>query len=415
MRVIEPRQIPRPRLPKSKHRATKWFAIFGAVLMVAYLGIFAVRYTRPLPVLQPESKNIVIPASLKPLDLPIYGQVAAGAVGYGQLAKAGESVPKPIASVAKVLTALTVLEKKPLAVGQQGPNLTLDATDVAYYNDFVSRDGSVVAVKVGEEISEYQALQALLLPSANNMADSLARWAFGSQEEFIKAANEYANTNGLKQTSLADASGFSPKSVSTATDLVLLGELAVKNAVVAEIASQSSATIPVAGTITNVNVLLGKDGIDGIKTGNTDEAGGCYLTSVLYKHPSGEQVRLIVAVMGAGTLAQAMQDARGLLTSVTKDFEVAKIPAGTVVGYYNEPWGSRITAVTKSDLQILKWQGTPARAETVLDDIRVTAKPQETGTTTLSAGPKKSESKVVLSRQVSMPSWRWRFWRAVAL
>jgi D-alanyl-D-alanine carboxypeptidase (penicillin-binding protein 5/6) len=44
-------------------------------------------------------------------------------------------------------------------------------------------------VQLGEELSEYQALQALLLPSANNIAETLARWAFGS----IDAYNAYAN------------------------------------------------------------------------------------------------------------------------------------------------------------------------------------------------------------------------------
>lgn len=416
MRVIEPRQLPRPKKPHSKHWFTKWVAIGGVSLIVLYTGIFAIRYTRPLPALEPETRSLGVAPALTPLDLPIYGQVAAGAVGYGQLARAGDETPRPMASVAKVLTALVILEKKPLQVGQTGPVLTLDATDVGYYNEFISKDGSVVAVRAGEQITEYQALQALLLPSANNMADSLARWAYGSQEAFVVAANEYAASQGLRQTTMADASGFAPKTVSTAANLVRLGELAVKNAVITEIAAQPTATIPVAGEIKNVNTLLGKDGIDGIKTGNTDEAGGCFLATVLFKHPSGAQARLIVAVMGAGTRAQAMEDARALLAKITEDFGTATLKAGTVVGYYNAPWGGRIAAVLPKDVTVFRWQGTPARTEiNMRNAIARDTESTEVGTIKLMAGPNSVESKVILGSSVPSANWRWRFWHSVAL
>lgn len=416
MRVIEPRQLPKPNVPKPKHRLVKWFGLFGIVVLFCYVGVVTIRYNRSLPEIQPEIKSVSIQPNIQPLNLPIYGQVAAGAVGYGQLAKAGDDTPRPMASVAKVLTALVVLDKKPIAKGQSGPVITLDEQDVTYYNDFVSIDGSVAPVAVGEQITEYQALQALLLPSANNMADSLARWAYGSQGAFITAANEYSAAHGFSQTSLADASGFSPKTVSTATDLIKLGELALKNEVVAEITSQSSATIPVAGNIKNVNWLLGQDGIDGIKTGNTDQAGGCFLSTVLYKHPSGNEVRLIVAVMGAGNLNSAMQDAKHLLSKISEDFGVATLKAGTEVGFYNVPWSHRVAAVTESDTSIFRWQGTAARSDVSLEGIKnIKSGSQSDGTITLIAGPSQSKGKVKLAQAIPEPNWRWRFWHAVTL
>ncbi len=415
MRIIEPRQLPRKKSPQTRQAFMKWFSICGTVLIVLYAAMFAFRFTRPLPLLHAETKNITVKPNLQPLTLPIYGQVAAGAVGYGQLAKAGENKPQPMASIAKVVTALTVLDKKPLAKNSQGPTLTLDATDVELYNDYYSNGGSVVKVVDGEQITQYQALQALLLPSSNNMADSLARWSFGSVEEFIKAANGYLVENGLKQTTMADASGFSDDTVSTAEDLVALGELAVKNPVVAEIAAQSSAVIPVAGEISNVNVLLGSDGIDGIKTGNTDEAGGCFLTTVLHKDASGAKVRLIVAVMGAGTLEQAMQDARDVLAGVVQDFATVTLKAGTEVGYYDVPWAGRVTAVTKSDITLLRWRGTIARASINLQQIPANTKAGSVvGTARLTAGPNSAQQPVVLKNAVQSASNRWRFWKSVS-
>ncbi len=61
---------------------------------------------------------------------------------------------QPIASVAKVMTAYAVLKQKPLSAGQQGPMITITAADVAIYNDYVAKDGSVAKVEQGEQISE---------------------------------------------------------------------------------------------------------------------------------------------------------------------------------------------------------------------------------------------------------------------
>ena len=181
------------------------------------------------------------------------------------------------ASTIKIITALAILDKKPLQTGQQGPYITLGTSDVAIYQDYLRRGGSVAKVAAGEKISQYQALQAMLLPSANNIADSLVIWAFGSQKAYLSYAADFVASIGLKNTHLADASGFSPNSTSTAEDLVTAGLKAMRNPVIAEIVAQKQAKIPIAGVIQNVNWLLGKDGIIGIKTGHTDEAGGCYL------------------------------------------------------------------------------------------------------------------------------------------
>src|SRR5207245_1841316 len=116
---------------------------------------------------------------------PAYGQAGIGAAGYGLLSVAGAQTAAPIASVAKVMTALAVLSQKPLELNQQGPTITITEEDVASYENYVTQGGSVVRVDSGEQISEYQALQAMLIPSANNMAFTLSRWAFGSTDNYL--------------------------------------------------------------------------------------------------------------------------------------------------------------------------------------------------------------------------------------
>jgi D-alanyl-D-alanine carboxypeptidase (penicillin-binding protein 5/6) len=73
--------------------------------------------------------------------------------------------------MAKIITALVLLQASPLALNEEGKSFTITAEDVAIYNDYVKKSGSVLPVKVGDVMTEKQALQALLIGSANNIAD----------------------------------------------------------------------------------------------------------------------------------------------------------------------------------------------------------------------------------------------------
>src|SRR5437764_6056006 len=100
---------------------------------------------------------------------------AAVAVGSGRIRAAGGSQPVPIASLAKVMTAFVVLRHRPVSVRDPGFTMRITAEDVADTARRRSDGQSVVAVFSGETLTERQALQALLLPSANNIALALAR------------------------------------------------------------------------------------------------------------------------------------------------------------------------------------------------------------------------------------------------
>src|SRR5690242_21964551 len=92
------------------------------------------------------------------------------------------------------MTAYLVLHDHPLASGQDGPTITLTETDVADTERRRGQDESVVSVVAGERLTERQALQALLLPSANNIAAVLARWDAGSTEIGRASCRERAQT-----------------------------------------------------------------------------------------------------------------------------------------------------------------------------------------------------------------------------
>jgi D-alanyl-D-alanine carboxypeptidase (penicillin-binding protein 5/6) len=394
---------------RSNHKKWRFFvALLVTTLICAGGAVFV--YQKPVPALS--SKIIeTVPAKSVTLPWPTYGQAAFGASGYGVLATHGVQKPVPTASVAKVMTALAVLSKHPLALGEQGPTITLTQHDQAVYDSYYVQGGSLVAIKPGEKITEYQALQAMLLPSANNMADTLATWAFGSIEKYATYANQFAPAHSMHDTTIADASGFSPKTMSTANDLVLLGQMALEHPVLAQVVAQKTAKVPIAGTIHNVNWLLGEDGVNGIKTGATDQAGAVYLASTKKKLPDGQNITFVTAIMKAPMLLRAMDDARSIMDTAPKYF-APKTPvlADQRLGTFVTPWDNRkVRAVATHNLSLRAWQGNTLETRVEFDHVTGPLKAgTRVGTVTAINGKQTISTSIVLSENMTGPSLKWR-------
>jgi len=305
------------------------------------------------------------------------------------------------------------LKQHPLNLGEQGPTLTLDDTDVALYNQYIAVDGSVATVQSGEQISEYQALETMLLPSANNMADSLARWAYGSLPAYATAANQYVKSLGMTNTTVgSDASGFDPSTTSTATDLVKLGLSAIQNPVLAHIVSQPQADVPVAGTVRNTNFLLGQNGIVGIKTGNNDQDAGVFI-GASKQTVGGQQITVVSAIMNASNLRSVLTASQPLLMSAPANFSITTLAkAGTVIGTYTAPWGDSTSAIVQHDITMLTWGGAIPKPHVTLYSIHT---PQNTGaavgTLTFSSSTKTASSPIILKQTLRNPAWGWRIFR----
>ena len=207
---------------------------------------------------------------------PAYGQAAFILGGRLEIQAGPNQHAAAIASVAKVMTAYLVLRDHPLPLGEEGPTITLTDDDVADTDRRRARQESVVPVVAGEQLTERQALQALLLPSANNIAAVLARWDAGSTARFVARMNAAARSLGMTHTRYTDPSGYDEATVSTAADQVRIVDRAMRLPAFASIVATPSATLPVAGTVHTTNTLLGHDGFVGVKTGSTDAAGGCF-------------------------------------------------------------------------------------------------------------------------------------------
>ncbi len=338
---------------------------------------FAVR--QPLP---PITANVTVVKAANnqtvALPWPNKGQAAIGDLEQGVLAKSTDNeVASPTASLAKIITALAVLSKHPIAQGQQGPDIILDSSDVDLFNYYDKIGGSKVAVSNGEHLTERQALQAMLLPSSNNMADSLAIWAFGSMPNYTAYANIMLKGWGLNKTVAADASGISAKTVSVPSELITIGQKVFKNPTLAEIVRTKQTDIPVAGIISNTNILLGDNGVIGIKTGNTDEAGGCMLFAASKKIDSSHLVTIIGAVQGAENLKNAFGTSTNLInTSAANYGNIVVSHAGDKIGKLTTKWGQTTDIITKNDLTTFGWK----------ESKHITKATIKTGDTPINAG-----------------------------
>ena len=228
----------------------------------------------PIDVLRAEHRG-ALGEGLPGTVWPAYGQ-AAVQIGHSEVQAGPNQHAAAIASIAKVMTAYLVLRDHPLRPGQDGPTITLTDADVADTDRRRGQAESVVSIAGGEQLTEWQALQALLLPSANNIAAVLARWAVGSEDRFVARMNATARSLGMIHTRYTDPSGYDDATVSTAADQVRIVDRAMRLPVFASIVATPSATLPVAGTVHNTNTLLGHNGFVGVKTGSDNAAGGCF-------------------------------------------------------------------------------------------------------------------------------------------
>jgi D-alanyl-D-alanine carboxypeptidase (penicillin-binding protein 5/6) len=266
---------------------------------------------------------------------PRQGQ-AALALGSGRPAASPHEQPAAIASLAKVMTAYLTLKRYPLSGAQDGFTITVSAAQAQAEAQDAAQKQSGVAVQAGEQLTERQLLEALLIPSGNNVAWMLAAQAAGSETRFIAEMNAEARALGMDHTFYTDPSGFDPGTVSTAADQLRVFQRAMRFPAFRQIVSMASVTLPVAGTLTNFNPLIG-EGFAG-KTGSDSAAEGC-LAFFTHVTVGGHGTTAVGVVMGQGQgsdtseiLAAAGEAAKQLVESVAPAISVSTITAPTAAG-----------------------------------------------------------------------------------
>jgi D-alanyl-D-alanine carboxypeptidase (penicillin-binding protein 5/6) len=327
----------------------------------------------------------------------------------GNWMASGGDEPRSIASITKLITALVILSAKPLSgADDPGPDITFSKADHALYDKYYVLGATIAPMPTGITMSQHQALEAMLIPSASNYAEAMANWAFGSQSGFRTAARDWLAANGMTGTTIVDPTGLDPANTSTPTDMMTLARLAVANPAIVQIVAMPALAVPGIDQLANTNDLLGTGGIDGLKTGTLNDSSNLLFTAKL---PVGleEPVSVTGVVLGGFSHESVNLDVTALLSSIAVGFhDVPVATDGQVLGTYTTPWGDSARMVVKGDASIFTWSDTPIAAELETETVTTGRTGDEVGMLTFTAGPQTVSVPVVLDGSISPPDQWWR-------
>ncbi|NGN69311.1 D-alanyl-D-alanine carboxypeptidase, partial [Streptomyces sp. A7024] len=329
-------------------------------LVVVVLGVIQLVRPLPEPTLSLTAKeSYEFEGGAPEMPWPGEGQAVVEVEGLGRIGESGKEKPVPIASVAKVMTAYLMLKEHPVKGDDPGVNIPMDqqAEDDAAKG---AQGESVVNVNKGDKLSQREALQAIMVASANNVARQIARWDAGSEKAFVKKMNDTAKELGMTNTKYTDPSGLNATTVSTASDQVKLGMEAMKDPLFREVVLQPQYKDSNGDTHQNYNRLVPVNGVRGIKTGTTTKAGGNFVFAA-EKKVGGTTQRIVGAVFGqheAPIIDTVMARGQELITAaqgILTDMRVVK--KGDVVGYVDDGLGTQVPVVATKDVNAVGWSG----------------------------------------------------------
>ncbi|MCF6525872.1 D-alanyl-D-alanine carboxypeptidase [Streptomyces sp. JJ36] len=398
--------------------------IWTPLVLLLVLVFAAAQMLRPLP---DPSLELTAAASHSfegeqpSLPWPTEGQAVVEVSGLGRLGSSGEPEAVPIGSVAKTMTAYVVLRDHPLKKGESGPRITVDqrAEEEGKRGEGNGNESVLDTVQAGDKLSLKDALSALMVPSANNIARLLARWHSDSEEAFVEEMNATAEELGMTNTTYTDPSGLEESTVSTAADQVKLGKKAMEIPALVDITVLPQWTDPSGRKWRNWNTLVPYDGAIGIKTGTTTAAGGNLLFAGRKK--VGGTTQLIVgAVLGqhkppiidtVNAVSRELLKAAGeVLTARTV------IEKGQVVGEVDDGLGGRTSVVATEDVTAVGWPGMRTRVSLEEDEDGVPHEAtagERVGVLTAGEGPGQVRVPVALATDLEEPGFGARLTRVL--
>ncbi|MDJ0378646.1 hypothetical protein [Cryobacterium sp. PH31-L1] len=332
------------------------------------------------------------------------------------LAVAGTAEALPMASIAKVVTALVVLDAKPIVAGETGPVVTLTAADFQSYLDYDKAGARSVTVFADEQWTELELLQALLLGSSNNHADTVARWAFGSVDAYVVAANVWLADNGLTGTAVVDATGLHDASAGTATDLAHLAGLAATDPIVSSMLASPASVLADRRGVQNTTSYLPEEGITGISRSYTDAAGVCFLFTAEVSD-GASSFTFSGAFIGEPTYDALTADLTALMTSARAG--VGPLPvlaAGNAYATFESAWGDTAAAVVGVSRTRYAWQAaTPDAATVELKDFATARTGANVGQVRLTVAGEKLSAALKLDEGIADPGPGWRLLHPIVM
>jgi D-alanyl-D-alanine carboxypeptidase (penicillin-binding protein 5/6) len=221
----------------------------------------------------------------------------------------------PPASLTKIMTLYVVSN----ALAQNQIHLT---DEVRISQEAWKIGGSRMFVKEGQHVPVEELLKGIIVDSGNDACVAMAEFVGSSEAGFTEIMNQQAQTLGMKDSHFTDSTGLpDPNHYTTARDLAILGRALVKNFPQYYHWYKQKWYVYNGIRQPNRNRLLWRDElVDGIKTGHTNEAGYCLVSSAV----KGD-MRLLAVVMNAPTDAARADDSQRLLNYGFRFYETHKL------------------------------------------------------------------------------------------
>lgn len=385
--------------------------IFAGTLVILAAGVYGpATLVGPLPAASVTQLPASSPdASAVPPALPTTGATAiTEGVDSAPLAVAGAAEPVPMAGITKTITALVVLDAKPLAEGAPGGTVPITSDDYLSYIDYRDAGTRTVTVYTDDQWTEREMLQALLLGSSNNHADALARWAFGSTEGYVEAANAWLSANGMTGTTVVDATGLDERSVGTATDLSRLAALALTDPAISSVLSEPVTGLPSRRGITNTTTYLPEQQVVGISRSYTDAAGICLLFAGDVT-VEGESYRFYGAFVRQPDWETLEQAVIGVMDSARAGVTPTPVLAeATPVVTFTTEWGDTANGISGASPSRLRWSAAAPEIDVATERVSSAGTGANVGSITVVDGSSTSKTSLTLDRALTDPGVFWR-------
>jgi len=283
--------------------------------------------------------------------------------------------PLPLASISKLMTYSLLMDK--VAEGK----IKLD-DEITISNNAANTEGSKFGMIEGEKIKVSMMIEALLIISGNDVATAIAEHVAGTEEEFVKMMNDKAKTLGLSSATFINPHGLPEENVQPDQNYMSIKDLytfvrylLTTYPQVLETTKKSELVIPERNfNRKSTNPLFGVvDGVDGLKTGYTDEAGICLVSTLPVKaqNQNSEDYRVIAIVMGAQTHPERIEKSKALLDHGRNDYIMQNLSNKDEVSdtiHIGNAKVENVNVYAKEDYSKLIKNGETIRSEKVYND-----------------------------------------------
>ncbi|QEO15780.1 hypothetical protein FLP10_16145 [Agromyces intestinalis] len=379
--------------------------VYGPAMLLGPLPAAAVSTAKATDVTPPAGAEIPLPAD---------GQSAVAVVGAdgeaAVVAQSGGDDAVPIGGAAKLVTLLVTLDSLPLPPDEDGPGVTIKPADYTDYLNYQKEDARTLQVSPGETWTERDVVRAVLFASSNNHADTLARWAFGSVEKYVTAANAWLDDHEFTATRVADATGLSGDNIGNATELTRLAAMAMASPSLGSLLD-GSATLPsTARKVPDVVARLDDQGVRAITRSYTDPAALTFLfTTEVADEASDGSSRLVGAMLlipDYETLDPAVAAVVEAASAAAAPIEL--ITAGTSYGSVSTAWGDRADLVASTTRAGTGWTGATGKAKVTVEAFTTASSSRDIGRVSVPTGDGEVGSPLRLSADIDDPGPLWR-------